>query len=285
MSEYLIGFANSDEQNQFAVAIREGLEAAVADHPDFNLIWRDNQANTDTATANVQEFAEIPVDLAVIFHIDERAGGSLAMPLKMKRIPIISIELPIPMTVFLGIDNEIAGQMCGEAGGQWIRAHWSGEFEKIVVLADKRVLSGHRKRFDSALETLQQHIPYDENNVLFIDSGTDRAISREVFRDLLASWHDFRRIVVLTMGDVVSMGVLDAARDVGREQDIVILSFDGTQAALDELQNPSSRLLVSPAFHPERYGEYILDLAERMLNGERVPFNNLIEPEYLAREM
>lgn len=92
MTEFTIGFANQDEKNPFAVAVRQALEAEVAQHPDLRLIVRDNDLDTEKAKAHALEFAEIPVDLAIIFHIDERAG-CCAVRLSWRCFPLPSADI------------------------------------------------------------------------------------------------------------------------------------------------------------------------------------------------
>src|SRR5438552_17322985 len=98
---YTIGFANFDERNSLAVSLRQGLEAAAAKRSNVTLITRDNALELAKAKANVEEFVSLPVDLAMISHIDEREGGKLIVPLTQKGIPVISVIHGIPMTTYV----------------------------------------------------------------------------------------------------------------------------------------------------------------------------------------
>lgn len=273
-----IGFSNLDERNAFAREMREQLEQVASRYDDIQLILRDNQHDTELAVANAEEFARLGVDIAIIYHIDERAGMRLTTPLRLSRIPIIAVEFHLPWAAFMGIDNRTAGAMSGREGGKWIRDHWSGQIDKLVFFTDQRVVYAHRDRFTSALGALRAEIPLEGCDPFWVDSGTESQLTADRFSELLKDWEEYHHIAVITMGDVVSRGVLEAARAMQREEDIAVMSFDGTAWALEEFGKPFSRLIVSPHFNLESYCQEILDLAREILNGKTVNQATLVQP-------
>lgn len=279
-----IGFSNLDEQNVFAREMREQLELAVSKRNDMQLVWRDNRHDTEQAIANVKEFVSLGVDIAIIYHIDERAGINVTMPLRLKRIPIIAVEFQLPLAVSIGIDNGMAGKMSGRVGGKWIRNNWSGKLDRIVIFTDQRVISTHRERFLTALAAIEDETLLKNPEPLWVDSSTEAHVAAERFAELLQIWKEQHHIAVITMGDVVSQGILDVARSLGREEDIALMSFDGTGWAGDELKKPSNHLIVSPYFNLEHYCQVMLDLALSMLEGKTVPQYTSIQPILLARD-
>ncbi len=279
-----IGFSNLDEQNVFAREMREQLEQVVSTHDDIQLVWRDNRHDTEQAVANVMEFVSLGVDIAIIYHIDERAGINLTMPLRLKRIPIIAVEFQLPLAVSIGIDNGVAGEMSGRAGGKWICENWSGKLEKLVVFTDQRVISSHRDRFMAAMAAIESETSLKNPEPLWVDSSTEAHLGAQRFAELLRSWEGQHQIAVITMGDVVSQGVLDVTRSMGREEDIAIMSFDGTAWARNELKDPSSRLIVSPYFNLKHYCQEMLELARSVVDGKTIPQHTSIQPILLARD-
>lgn len=279
-----IGFANLDEQNPFAVSVREHLQATAAQYPEIKLIVRDNASDNERARDNINDFMREGVDLAIMFHIDERAGFELIRPLQYRRIPVISVDIPIPMTTFFGIDADLAGSMAGNALADWINAHWGGRLDKVMVMTEYRVLDVFQRRFDFAIEALIERLGFSRENLLMIDHGSQRDISSERTQQVLKTWSDFHHIGIVAMNDHVAMGALDAARSAGREADVAVISYDGTYLALQEFTNPNSRLIVSPSFRPDVYGEQLLNVSLKILNGETVPHQNLVEPLCLTRD-
>src|SRR5258706_155968 len=106
--QYTIGLANLGEQIPFAVTVRQSIEATAALQPNLSLVVRDNDLDSNKALANIEEFAALPVDLAIIYHIDEHLGPVLNNTLVKKKIPVLAIDIPIAWTVFFGINNRKA---------------------------------------------------------------------------------------------------------------------------------------------------------------------------------
>lgn len=278
-----IGFSNLDEQNPFTVAVRQALEAEAARFPDLTLLVRDNDLNTEKAKAHALEFAEIPVDLAIIFHIDERAGMEITAPLRIKRIPIVCIDIPIPLTIFFGIDSLKAGRVAGESLTEWISQEWSGQVDKVLVMTEYRTLEIFHQRFDAALDVLRTQIGINDDHMLHMDNGGSAEVTRQRVQNALRNWSGVERIAIICQNDKIAAGVLEGARDLGREQHVAVLSYDGTDLAIAEFEKPDSRLIVSPSFQPQRYGQQLIELARRILNGERVPARNYVDPLNLTR--
>lgn len=282
MSHYTIGFSNLSEEHSFAVIVREGLEAA-AQHANLTLIARDNAMDSDRALANAQAFADFPVDLAIIYHIDERVGGKLRSTLAQKGIPIIAVDIPILTTVFFGINNQRAGWLVGEALGRWVQAHWDGQVDKVLVVTEKRVLNVVQQRLDYGLKGLASFVHYDPNTVFYLDGGNHREVSATNTYEVLIRWKDMHRIAAICLNDDSALGVLDAARALGRELDVAVVG-QNANLAVEEFRNPGTRFIASADYFPQQYGARLIELALKMLQGERVPHENFIEPALVTAE-
>jgi len=277
-STYTIGFSNLTENSRFAVKVREGLEAALAAYPNLTLVCRDNRLDDEAALANAEEFASIPVDQAIIYHINERLGDKIRTSLTHERkTPIIAVDIPITWTTYFGVDNAQSGSLAGEVLGQWIQAHWGGEVDKVLALTDSRVLEMVRQRVDNTLVGLQSHINLDSNDVFYLDSGNEFDTTAERVTPVLERWLEFNRIAVIGFNEESALGALDAVRSAERESDIVLVAHGADEAALEELRRPDTCLIGAVGYRPHQYGEYLADLVVRLLSGERVPQRNYID--------
>ena len=276
--QYIVGFSNLDEQNPFTVTVRENLEAVAAMYPDVQLVTRNNALDTPTAIVNAQEFANIPVDVAIIFHIDERAGQDVVRPLREKRIPIIAVDIPIAGTTFFGINNSRTGAQAGTILAEWINTHWNGQLDKVMVLTEQRVLDIFRQRFGSAVDKLEELVTtFSRDHVLYLDNGGEREITAQRVDDVLGHWKDFHHIAIVSMNDKISAGALDAIRKQNRIDDVALLSYDGTAVAINEFHQGKTSLVVSPSLRPEAYGQGLLELALKLARNENVPQWNYVE--------
>lgn len=280
---FILGFSNLDEQNPFAVQVREYLEREAAKQSNFELVIRNNDLNTARAIANVQEFVAHPVNMAVLFHIDERAGSDLVLPLMLNRIPAVCIDIPMTDAIFVGIDAYKAGTYGGEALAKWINANWDGRIDKVMLLVEQRTLDVMLSRFNYAMAALGEQVSYDRNSVLHLDNGGGGETCTERVRDVMRAWDDQSRIVIIAMNDKVAEAALAGVRALNREEDVVMVSFDGTPVALREFENPNSRLIASPSFRPDLYAKKLIDIALFYAGGNRPPMKHYIEPYPLTR--
>lgn len=279
---YTIGFAGLSEEAHFPIIVRKSLERAAAAYPNVRLIVRDNNMNDATALANIEEFAAIPVDLAMIYHLGERIGPTLSSTLLKKKIKMIAIDIPIPpWAVYFGVNNKESGSIVGQELATWINTNWDGEVEKVLVLTESRVLDFVRARSTSALDALIMGLGYTPSDIMYLEAGNTREPSIQAVTNILHRWPDVHRIAVIGFNDETASGALEAARDLGREQDMVAVG-QGGNLILEELERPNSRMIASVAYHPEQYGQQLMSLALRMLAGDRVSRENYIDQQCLT---
>lgn len=281
-ANYTIGFANQSEKASFAITVRKSLEEAATHYPNINLIVRDNDMDDARALANIEEFAAIPVDLAIIYHLGERIGPTLSSTLLKKKIKMIAVDIPIPpWAVYFGVNNKESGSIVGQELANWIQLHWNGQVEKVLVLTESRVLDFVRARSTSALNTLISGLGYAPPDIMYLEAGNNRKPSEQVVANVLRRWSDVHRIAVIGFNDETAVGALDAARKLGREEDVIAVGQGGNLIA-EEMANPNPRMVASVTYHPEQYGSQLLPLAMRMLTGERVARENYITHEPLT---
>jgi ribose transport system substrate-binding protein len=284
MAHYTIGFSNLSERHTFAVIVREGLEITAAEYPDVTVVARDNDYDSERALANAREFADIGVDLAIIFHIDERVGSTMRATLQQHRaIPIIAVDIPIPVTYFFGIHNQQAGLLVGDALGQWIQDNWNAQVDRVLIVTEKRVLGVVQQRLEYGLKGLANRVQYEKDAVFYVDGGNQREISARNSHEVLARWSDFHHIAVIGLNDDSAMGVLDAARALGRESDVAVVG-QNADLAVTEFRNPHTRLIASANYFPEQYGPRLMELAWKLLQGERLAREHFIEPALVTAE-
>jgi ribose transport system substrate-binding protein len=278
-SEYVIGFSNLSDELSFTAVVREGIERALAGTPDLKLILRTNEMDGRRTVQHAREFADIPVDVMMAVNMDERVGTELGMFVRQKRIPLIAIEVPIPMSIYFGIDNERAGRLAAEALARWTQARWDGEIEHVLVLTDQRHLSNIQNRMRAAAAELSEHIGFPPEKAFWMDAKSSREIAAERVADVLERWHDATRIGIFCDNDDTGLGALDAARAVGREEHLAVVG-QGATIAFEEFEaNPDTRLIATTDFHPQQYGQMLLPLLYKIVQGEPYDRENFIEPE------
>ncbi|MGD9316485.1 MAG: substrate-binding domain-containing protein [Anaerolineae bacterium] len=269
---YKIGFANLGENMSFPVDVRRGLEQAAQDVSNIDLILADNQLDGEMALRVADRLITEGVDLVIEYQIDEKAGGLIMDKFKQANVPVIAVDIPMVGATYFGVDHYRAGRMAGEALGSWIAEHWGGSFDLLIVLEEQRPGALVATRIQGQLDGLQSIVgEISPARTIRLDSGNTSEISQANMMEALERLPDEHRLAVISFNDDAAVGAISAARQAGREEDVVIVGQGADRIARKEIRRLGSRLIGSAAYWPERYGQKLIDVAQAILRGEPVP--------------
>jgi ribose transport system substrate-binding protein len=285
-NHYKIGFANiSEEQSAFATDVRHGLEQAARDIGFVDLVVADNQLDADMALKMASRLVEEGVDLVIEYQIDESVGALIASTFHQADIPVIAVDIPMVGATFFGVDNYRAGHMAGVALGKWLKENWGGCFDRLIVLEEPKAgplpASRIRGQLDGLHETVGETPP--AKIIRLSQGGPTDAYAAEMIHTL-DSLPNEHRLAVISFNDNATIGALDAARNAEREQDIVVVGQGADRRVREEIRRPGTRVIGATAFWPEKYGERLVDIALRVLRGERVPPAVYIDHAFIDTE-
>ena len=283
--KYVIGFANQTEQAAFAVDVRRGLERAAAERQDIDLVISDNKLSGTEALRVANHLIERRVDLAIEYQIDYRSGNLIMDKFQRVNIPVIAVDIPMVGATYFGVDNYRGGHMAGEALGHWILSHWGGQFDKLIVLEENRAGDLPKARIHGQLDGLNSvigEVPADD--LLYLDSGNTMAISQNNMSKTLQTLSTTERLAVISFNDEAALGAVEAARALGRTDQIVVVGQGGDRLGRAELRRLDSPMIGTTAYMPERYGERLIDIAVNILHGISVPPAIYIEHVFLTKE-
>jgi len=269
---YKIGFANLGENMPFAVDVRRGLEQAAQDANNIDLILADNRLSGSVALRVADRLIAEGVDLAIEYQIDEEVGGLLMAKFNRANIPVIAVDIPMVGATYFGVNHYRAGHMAGVALGRWLVEHWDGAFDHLIILDEKRPGALPATRIQGQLDGLQEVMgEIQASQILYLDSGNTTEISQANMLQALQELTAARRLAVISFNDDAAFGVICAARELGREGDIVVVGQGADRIVRKEIRHPESRIIGSTAYWPEKYGAKLIQVATRLLNGEPVP--------------
>ena len=271
-TKQVVGFANQSEQLPFAVDVRRGLERAVKNVRNIDLVVADNALSAERALDIADRLIRRKVDLAIEYQIDFKTGSMIMDKFNRAKIPVIAVDIPMVGATFFGVDNYRAGHMAGIALGEWLQAHWNGCFDALVILEESRAGSLPEARIQGQLDGLEEIVgPVAEEKMIHLESGNTSSVSEAQVVKVLENDAGARRFAVICFNDDAAIGALRAARRLGREEDVVIVGQGADRRVREALREENPRIVGSTAYRPEQYGEKLLVLAHRILNGEPVP--------------
>lgn len=269
---YRIGFGNMTEEMIFAQQVRRSLERVVQRLDNIELLIRDNKLDRQAALDNAEWFVANGVDLVIEYQIDAKAGNIIMDKFNRANIPVIAVDIPMPGATFYGADNYRAGYIAGEALGQWIKNNWSGRLDLLFKLELSRVGPVAGARLQGQQEGLEAIIgPIAEEQMISVETPIIIDKVEQVVTDLLPSISPTARVAIIAINDDAAVGTLTAFEKAGRLEQVVAVGQNADRVGRQALRRPEIPFIGTTRFAPEKYGEQLLNLALKILEGKPVP--------------
>jgi ribose transport system substrate-binding protein len=266
-----IGYAALGAEFALSREVTESLVQA-ADAEGVDLFVVDNKNSTRAAMANADLLIKQRVDLVIEHQPDEHVAAMLSSRFLDAGLPFIAVNVPHPGATFFGANNYLAGLLAGQHLGRWVRQHWKGGPQEVILIGRSRAGALINSRIAGAQRGLQEILPdVGEARLVYLDSpdgrfGTGLEVTRKHLRRSRAD-----RVLVAVTGDQTALGVLRAFEEAGRLSCCAVIGQSGCLEARSELRRPGTRLLGSVAYFPETYGPGLIALALKILAGQPVP--------------
>ena len=282
---YRIGFANMTERMDFCRQVREGLEKSAQRMGNVDLLVRNNDLDRQRALDNADWFVANNVQLAIEFQIDSRAGNVIMDKFNRAGIPVIAVDIPMPGATYFGADNYRAGFMGGQAVGRWVQQHWRQSPDLVLCLQAERVGPTAEARLQGAREGLESVIgPMPDDRVITLETPVIVEDAEAMMEAQVAAIPVGTRVAILAINDDAALGALTAFEKADRLAEVVAVGQNADRIGRAALRRPDLPFVGSTSYAPERYGEQLLDLAVRILDGEPVPPAVFCRHTFITRE-
>jgi len=284
------GFAVQSAEMPFSVAVAHSVTAAAA-ASGVELVVLDNRYDPDIAIQNAEELVAKRVDLVLEFQVEEAVAPRIAHIFKRAEIPLIAIDVPHPNSTYFGVDNFEAGYEMGALLAQHAQVKWNGNVDRVIGVGFIEAGSFVQSRISGALDGIRERIPeLTQDRFVQIEGRGMREASRLATMEVLRSHRGGERILVAAATDSSALGVLDAARAMGCEQDLAIAGQDCIPEVLEEMSSGKSAIIGSISHEVETYGPRLIQLGIALLRGNIVPPYNYVRhravtPETLLAEL
>jgi ribose transport system substrate-binding protein len=278
------GFAAQSAEMPFSEAVAQSVIAAAA-ASGVELLILDNRYDPDIAIQNAEEFVAKRVDLAIEFQVEERVAPRVAHIFKKADIPLVAIDVPHPNSTYFGVDNFEVGVEAGSLLAQHAQRKWKGKVDWVLGLGFTEAGSFVQNRITGAFEGIRDRlkdIPVDR--FVNIEGRGMRAPSQSAVAAFLRNQPKGQRILVAAATDSSALGVLDAARESGRESDFAIVGQDCIPEALEEMRSGTGAFIGSISHEVETYGPRLIQLGIAILRGYTVPPYNYVRHKAVTPE-
>ena len=283
------GFAVQSADMPFSIAVAQSVTAAAA-ASGVELLILDNKYDPLEAVRNAEEFVDKRVDLVLEFQVEDEVAPRIAHIFRKAEIPLIAIDVPHPNSTYFGVDNFEAGHEMGAILARYAQRRWNGAVDRVIGVGFKEAGSFVQSRIIGAFDGIRELLPnLATSQFSHVEGRGMREASRTAMLEVLRNHRTGERVLVAAATDSSALGVLDAARVMGCEQDLAIAGQDCIPEALKEIRSGTSALVGSISHEVETYGPRLIQLGIALLRGNIVPPYNYVPhrgvtPETLAAE-
>ena len=280
---YRIGYAAQSDVVPFTATVTDSLLAA-ASNANIDLLVLNNKFSGKAALLNADRFIREKVDLVIDSQLEFKIAGQIATKFSDAQIPFVALDLPHPGAFYFGADNYKAGRMAGRHLGRWALAHWTGTVKEIILIGAEVAGPSLKSRLTGMHDGMLDSLPKLRNvQTSYLDTKGQFERTLDIMRKQLRR-RRLRRVLVGAVNDISALAVLQSFRECGLENECAICGQDACIEAREELRKPSTRLVCSVAYFPERYGERLIKLASDILNNKAVAPATFTQHELVTPE-
>jgi ribose transport system substrate-binding protein len=273
---YFVAFSQCNNAEPYRSAQNQLMQRLFDEKGDVRLVIADAQQDNSKQIAQIETFIRQKPDLLIVAP-NERAPLTEVMGRAMASgIPVICLERDITQpnyTSFIGADNSAIGKMAGEFIVDALERKYKKPKGKVVEIRGLLGVEAEMERYTAAHKVLQA---YPEIHVVH-EAVADwlQSNARERMLEILRAEPEID--VVYAHNDPMAIGAYIAARELGREKQMIFIGIDGLGGpaggikkvednvlaatfyyplCVDKAVEIGERILHEPAFHPEK--QYIL---------------------------
>ena len=273
----LLGFSQIGSESAWRIGNTKDIEDK-ADEYGISLMFENANQKQENQIAAIRRFIAYKVDVIAFSPIVEDGWDNVLLEAKNAGIPVILVDRDISTeeegltACLIGADFYKEGQMAGE---YLIRkADELGLKEvNIVEITGTDNSTPMRQRqagfADAIAEDERMHV------LESVDGDFLKSRGAECMKTLLEKYGD-KIDVVYSHNDEMTLGALPEIEDAGYEpgKDIIIISIDGGQEAIDVLKSGKINCVVECT---PKLGKEVMETAIKLKNGEQV--ESTIHPE------
>ena len=222
MDKYVIGMSQCNLGEPWRVAMNDQIAMAAEKHPEFEVIFADAAQDNSKQIADIENFVQMGVDLIITSPNEATPLTNAVSAAYDAGIPVILLDRKIDgdkYTQFIGADNVDMGRIAGE----YIADTLLPDGGKVCELKGLEGTSGGIDRDNGFREGIKKNDKIEIVAVNNADWLREKAIT--VAEEMLQTNDEID--LFLALNDPMAEGAYIAAKNAGREGDILFVGFDG----------------------------------------------------------
>lgn len=239
----VIGLSQVGSESDWRLANTRSYRETFTEENGYYLLFEDAQQKQENQVKAVRNFILQEVDYIVLDAIAETGWDAVLSEAKEAGIPVILSDRSVQVeddglyTCWIGSDFKAQGRNAAKWLADYLeKENRGGEQVNIVTLEGtlgSTAQIGRTEGFSQVLEKQENWTLLDQQSGEFV-----QAKAKEVMEQFLRTYPDID--VVVCQNDNMAFGAIDAMKEAGRsygkEGDIIVISFDATEAALEAVK-------------------------------------------------
>ena len=220
--KYVIGMSQCNLGEPWRVAMNDQIAMAAEKHPEFEVIFADAAQDNSKQIADIENFVQMGVDLIITSPNEATPLTNAVSAAYDAGIPVILLDRKIDgdkYTQFIGADNVDMGRIAGE----YIADTLLPDGGKVCEIKGLEGTSGGIDRDNGFREGIKKNDKIEIVSVNNADWIREKAIT--VAEEMLQTNDEID--LFLALNDPMAEGAYIAAKNAGREKDILFVGFDG----------------------------------------------------------
>lgn len=264
-----VGFSQVGAESDWRTANTESMKSTFSEANGYELIFDDAQQKQENQIAAIRNFIQQEVDYIVLAPVTETGWDTVLQEAKDAGIPVIIVDRMVNVsddslyTAWVGSNFELEGKKAAAWLDAYLKAAGKDKDEvNIVDIQGTIGASAQIGRTKGLEDAVNQHSSW---KLLAKTTGEfTQAKGQEVMESLLKQYGD-KIDVVYCENDNEAFGAIDAIEaagyKVGVDGDMIVMSFDSTNAGLADTLNGKITLNTEcNPLHGPRVEEIIKDL-------------------------
>ncbi len=281
--EITIGFSQVGAESDWRTANSESMKSTFSEKNGYKLIFDDAQQKQENQITAIRNFIQQDVDYIVLAPVTETGWDTVLKEAKDADIPVIIVDRMIDVsddslyTAWVGSNFKMEGQKACE----WLNAYAEAKGMKEVNIAHIQGTIGASAQIGRTEGLEEASKEYGWNIVAQQTGEFTQAKGQEVMESMLKQHDNIN--VVYCENDNEAFGAIDAieaaGKTVGPDGDILVMSFDTTNAGLTDTL--SGKIICDTECNP-LHGPRVEEIIKKLENGEDVDKKAYVDEEMFA---
>ena len=220
--KYVIGMSQCNLGEPWRVAMNDQIAMAAEKHPELEVIFADAAQDNSKQIADIENFVQMGVDLIITSPNEATPLTNAVSAAYDAGIPVILLDRKIDgdkYTQFIGADNVDMGRIAGE----YVADTLLPDGGKVCEIKGLEGTSGGIDRDNGFREGIKKNDKIEIVAVNNADWLREKAIT--VAEEMLQTNDEID--LFLALNDPMAEGAYIAAKNAGKEGDILFVGFDG----------------------------------------------------------